>query len=151
MFSWQHGLRREQKKPAPATSIQTLRTTDCQPWHSAAIVCTALFNKFLLAHSSSAHPFIEKEGKKSAENVPVPSVLTVVHKDHVVRPPLKEERGAEMNTLCSDPFFYLVLSPVLAPGCYHFAGARLKTGTFQMTTRFSQGDPSRFFRSKCVW
>ena len=56
-----------------------------------------------------------------------------------------------MNTLCSDPFFYLVLSPVLALGCYHFTGARLKTGTFQMTMRFSQGDPSRFFRSKCVW
>lgn len=40
-------------------------------------------------------------------------VLTLVHNNHVVSLPLKEDRGAEMNALCLGLFFYLVLSPLL--------------------------------------
>lgn len=102
-------------KPAPATSIQTLRTTDCQPWHSPAIVCTALFNKFLIAPLLLRTPVHGKRRKKISRECSCPL------QPHSSSPgscsassseKKKKDREAEMKALCLGLFRYLVLSPL---------------------------------------
>lgn len=105
-----------EKKPAPATSIQTLRTTDCQPWHSPAIVCTALFNKFLVASLLLRTPVRGKRRKKISRECsrPLPPHSSSPRSCSSSSPE-KTDREAEMKTLCLGLFFYLVLSPLLLP------------------------------------
>lgn len=95
--------KKKKKKLAPATSIQTLRTTDCQLWHTPAIVCTSPFNKFLVTPLFLPKPpSLWKGERKSAESspVPFPFVLTLALTTQVVSPHLKEDRGAKVNSLC---------------------------------------------------
>ena len=133
--------KKKKKKLAPATSIQTLRSTDCQLWHPPAIVCTALFNKFLVTPLFLPTPLHRRRTRKKISRE-CSSPLRLNSRSQQSRSQSFPERRqrSPVDALCLRLLSAFVPCPPPQAG-YRFTGARRKISIFPKPVRFSQSDP----------